>query len=294
MDNLTIKEGFVGQRMIVLPKAVKKKADGNPISRSFYVTDIGYYPRAENHFRERQNGANEYVFIYCTEGVGWLELNGQYRKIHTNQFFMMPKGETHRYGASKDNPWSIYWMHFEGTMAKDLFARYKMNISPNDIIPFENERIELFDQMYKIFQSNYIESSLEYVNILSLNFIGAFIYGEIHRSTDAHARDNLVDAIIGYLTDNLDKSFTSQDIADAFNYSTSYLFSLFKKRTGYAIIHFFNLKKTQKACEYLKYTDMSVKEISFSMGFQDPLYFSRLFKKNMGMSPRAYKNSQRF
>lgn len=292
MDNTTIKEGFVGQRMITLPKAVKKKVTSNPISSSFYVTDIGYYPRAENHFRERRHGANEYVFIYCTEGEGWLELNGQHRKIRTNQFFMMPKGETHRYGASKDNPWSIYWMHFEGKTAKDLFARYEINAGPNDIIPFENERVGLFDQIYKIFQSNYIESSLEYANILALSFIGSFVYGEIDRSTDAHAREHLVDAIIDFLTGNLDKSFTSQDIADEFNYSTSYLFSLFKKRTGYAIIHFFNLKKTQKACEYLKYTDMSVKEISYNMGFQDPLYFSRLFKKNMGMSPRAYKNSQ--
>lgn len=292
MDNITIKEGFVGQRMITLPKAVKKKAAGNPISSSFYVTDIGYYPRAENHFRERRNGANEFVFIYCTEGEGWLELDDRHQKIRANQFFMLPKGEAHRYGASNYSPWSIYWMHFEGTMAKDVFARYKMNISPNDIFPFENERIELFDQIYKIFQSDYVEPSLEYANILALNFIGAFVFGDIYRSTDAHARDNLVDAIIDFLTDNLDKSFTSHEIADEFNYSTSYLFSLFKKRTGYAIIHFFNLKKTQKACEYLKYTDMSVKEISFSMGFQDPLYFSRLFKKNMGMSPRAYKKAQ--
>jgi len=108
MDNPTIKEGFVGQRMIILPKAVKKKAAGNPISNSFYVTDIGFYPRAENHFRELKNGANKYVFIYCTEGEGWLELNRQHRKIHAHQFVMTPKGETSRYAASKDSPWSIY------------------------------------------------------------------------------------------------------------------------------------------------------------------------------------------
>jgi len=183
-------------------------------------------------------------------------------------------------------------MHFEGTTAKDLFTRYEKGTGTKDIISFENERIGLFDQIYKIFESDYVEPSLEYANILDLNFISSFVYGEINLSTDAHARENLGDAIIDFLTGNLDKSFSSQDIADEFNYSTSYLFSHFKKRTGYAIIHFFNLKKAQKACEYLKYTDMSVKEISFNMGFQDPLYFSRLFKKNMGMSPRPYKKAQ--
>lgn len=292
MDNSTLREGFVGQRMITLPKAVKKKAASNPISKGFYVTDIGYYPRAENHFRERENGANEFVFIYCVEGEGWLELNGKHRTVRPNQFFLLPEGKTHRYGASKEKPWSIYWMHFDGTMAKDLFIRHEKNRNASDTIPFKSERIRLFDQMYKIFQSNYVEPSLEYANILALSFVISFVYGDVDQSNDAHARNHLVDSIIEYLTDNLDKSFTSQDIADEFNFSTSYLFSIFKKRTGYAIIHFFNLKKTQKACEYLKYTNMSVKEISFSMGFQDPLYFSRLFKKNMGMSPRAYKKLQ--
>ncbi|WP_415864943.1 helix-turn-helix domain-containing protein [Thalassobellus suaedae] len=76
-----------------------------------------------------------------------------------------------------------------------------------------------------------------------------------------------------------------------FNLSTSYLQTLFKKRTGYSLIHFFNLKKTQKACEYLNYTDLSIKEISVKLGFKDPLYFSRLFKNYMGVSPKAYKKS---
>ena len=55
---------------------------------------------------------------------------------------------------------------------------------------------------------------------------------------------------------------------------------------------FFNLKKTQKACEYLNYTDLSIKEISYKIGFDDPLYFSRIFKNFMGKSPRNYKKDQ--
>ncbi len=52
------------------------------------------------------------------------------------------------------------------------------------------------------------------------------------------------------------------------------------------------MKKVQKACEYLNYTDLTIKEISFSLGFQDPLYFSRLFKGHMGISPRKYRKGQ--
>jgi AraC family transcriptional regulator of arabinose operon len=55
-------------------------------------------------------------------------------------------------------------------------------------------------------------------------------------------------------------------------------------------MYFFNFKKIQQASEYLNCTDLSVKEISFKVGFQDPLYFSRMFKNYSGKSPRLYRN----
>lgn len=111
MDNYTIKEGFLGQRMIVLPNEVKQHLGANPITSSFYITDLGYYPNANHHQRVREKGASEYIFIYCTKGEGWYKLDDEIIPVLPNQFFIIPKNTKHSYGAQNRNPWTIYWMH---------------------------------------------------------------------------------------------------------------------------------------------------------------------------------------
>lgn len=289
MDNSTLKEGFLGQRMVVLPHGVKKLLRTNPITKSFYITDMGYYPKAGHHFRIRKKGAGEYIFIYCTEGEGWLKMRGKETRVLPNHFFIIPKNTAHNYGAIDDNPWSIYWMHFDGLVAQNLFERYYSISQLTHTTPFDNTRIKLFNQIFEILKINYTESQMEYANILGLNFLSSFVFSNSNGLPSNNDHDNLVDSIITYLNQNLDKSLNSKDIAKTFNYSPSYIFTLFKKRTGYSLIHFFNLKKIQKACEYINYTELSIKEVSFKLGFQDPLYFSRIFKKYMGVSPKAYR-----
>ena len=242
MDYLTLKEGFLGQRMTVLPTAVKKKMRRNSLTKSFYVTDIGYYPQASHHYRERLNGASEFIFVYCIEGEGHLTIENKSLEVQPNHFFIIPKNTPHHYKANDLNPWSIYWMHFDGKMADDLFNRHYSLSQIRGVVPFDGERVAQFDQIFEIFKSDYIEPKMEYANILSLNFISSFIYKEIDFTVHMHTHNNLVNLIMDFLSQNLDKNFKSEDIANEFNYSPSYLFNLFKKRTGYSLIHFFNLK----------------------------------------------------
>ena len=292
MDNPTLKEGFIGQRTIILQKKVRNWYQKNTLTKSFYITDIGHFPKADRHARSRKEGANEYIFIYCTEGQGWVQIGEDWSEVSPNHFFIIPKKTAHAYGASNKNPWSIYWMHFDGNLAQALFERYHSICTWCNVIPFHSQRIELFNQIYEIFESNYIAPQLEYGNILGLNFLSTFVFNEIDKNVNLPNQGRLVDTIVSYLMENLDKPLKTEEIAERFSCSPSYLFTLFKKSTGYSVIQFFNLKKVQKACEYLHYTDLSIKEISFRVGFQDPLYFSRLFKKYMGHSPRDYKKNQ--
>ena len=190
----------------------------------------------------------------------------------------------------KQTPWSIYWFHFNGTLAPELYNRYISTHANNyKNVPFSDDKIKLFEKIFYLFNSNNFVNQIEYANLLSLNFISSFIYHDFESSTESHYSDTLVDLIKDFLLNNLEKNFTLDEIASKFNYSKSYLHTKFKIKTGYPIMVFFNLKKIQKACEYLNYTDLNIKEISFKVGFEDPLYFSRIFKNYMGKSPRNYK-----
>ncbi len=73
---MKLKDGFKGQRAIVMPETILKAMEQNPVTSPLHITDIGYYPNAESHFRERKEGISQYIFIYCIKGKGWFNING--------------------------------------------------------------------------------------------------------------------------------------------------------------------------------------------------------------------------
>ncbi len=286
-----VREGFLGQKMIVIPGQIKEKMGSNEIIKPFRITDLGYYPNAKNHLRVRKKGAKEYIFFYCTKGEGWLDLNKTLTHVTPNHYFIIPKNTKHKYMADDENPWSIYWMHMDGFIAETLFKRYSLNSEKLVPIPFSEKRINQFNQIMSIFDNYNYDMELEYASILSKSFISSFIYNDIGKAINKENFENLVNSIKKYLNNHIEASVKIDEIAQTFNYSPSYICSIFKKSTGYSINHFFNLKKMQKACEYLNYTNLNVKEISYKMGYRDPFYFSRVFKKYIGVSPKTYRKN---
>jgi AraC-like DNA-binding protein len=89
---------------------------------------------------------------------------------------------------------------------------------------------------------------------------------------------------------NLNQKITLDEIAREAGYSSSYLTTLFRKKTGYSPLSYFSHLRISKACEYLDFSRLKIKEISFMMGYSDPYYFSKDFLKKMGLSPRHYRN----
>ena len=71
-----LKDGFRGERAIILPKMIVEQMENDPLSAALHVTDMGYYPRAAHHYRKRPEGISQYVLIYCTDGAGWCKVNG--------------------------------------------------------------------------------------------------------------------------------------------------------------------------------------------------------------------------
>jgi AraC-like DNA-binding protein len=91
------------------------------------------------------------------------------------------------------------------------------------------------------------------------------------------------------MQEHIDDNITLTDLCKHFNYSSSRFSSLFKQKTGYAPIDYFIQLKMQKATQQLDFTDRSIKHIAMNMGFDDPYYFSKRFRKIIGMSPKKYR-----
>ena len=145
--------------------------------------------------------------------------------------------------------------------------------------------------MYLQLERGYSADHLVYCNMCLWHFMASFIYPEYSLSGGKPQQDNS-NIVIDFLNNNLDRSLTLQEMAATVNLSPSHFSFVFKKKTGYSPIEYFNQLKVQKACQYLLFTDLRIKEIAFELGIEDQLYFSRMFTKVMGLSPIEYREKK--
>ena len=85
MQPIRLKDGFAGEIMYVVPRPVLARARSHPLVSPLTPTDIGWFPSARFHHRERPSGAPEHILIVCTAGAGWLEVNGMRHSVDTNE-----------------------------------------------------------------------------------------------------------------------------------------------------------------------------------------------------------------
>lgn len=283
-----------GRRVIAIPKTVlKKKVENNALLKSLYLTEFGYYPKAENHYTQRKKGCVENILIYIVDGSGWFKnKQGQLFNVKRNQFFILPANEPHEYKAALTDPWSIYWLRFKGEGLQDFnkLPQVRTGFKPVDLA-YQEKTSELFDDIYNTLSRGYSLDNFIYVNMCFLQYLKLFLYESISENEKIKP-PNIADELIRHLQKNMHKTLKVEDFALLLGCSVTHLSYVFKNLTGYSPMDYFIHLKIQKACQYLTITDLLVKEIAYKLGYTDQYYFSRIFSKIMGISPNDYRKNK--
>lgn len=285
------KEGFEGQRAIILPRRILAKyCSTNHLISGAYITDIGYYPKARHHYRERMDGIDQNILIYCLEGQGIVNIKKEEYELNPGDFILIPAGTAHQYAADETNPWTIYWVHFKGHTATNIINSFlKKNGSFKGTTNYQDSRIRLFEDIYSNLEMGYSTDNLCYINLCLPYFLTSFVFDANYNMADKKRSNDTINCSINFMQKNLDKMLTLNSLAESVHLSASHFSFLFRKKTGFSPIEHFNHLKVQKACQYLLFTDLRIKEIADKLGIEDQYYFSRMFTKIMGMSPVAYR-----
>src|SRR4051812_13833522 len=223
------KEGFQGQKAIVIPrKILTARCASNDVISTLYVTDIGYYPKAKFHYRERIHGADQHILIYCQEGSGSVKIGKEKFTVESGDFFVVPIKVPHVYTADENNPWTIFWVHFKGSTSNAIVsAIHNQTGSYKGFIQYNESSLKLFDEIYHQLERGYSNDNLMYSNMCLWHFLTTFLFNKKY-NPGGDFKDE-IDKAIDFLKNKLNVSITLEEIAVSVNISPSHFSYLFKK-----------------------------------------------------------------
>lgn len=287
------KDGFKNERLFVVPEAYFQQSYKELLCESCYVASIGYFPLALYHYRERPQGLEDFLLMYCVGGEGSVQYsqNSMYQ-LKQGQVTVLPPNTSHLYYASKDNPWSIYWIHLNGKQLTQLWRKGYLGESKYLLSSGCLLLETLFNECFYVMKQKYAEKEYFYLCQIVSHILGV-ICNFVSPIVTTEKGENAVQSAIAFMKQNLHRSITLGELSQLTYYSPSYLNQLFQRIKQSSPIEYFIQMKIQAASRELYFSKLPIKDVALNYGFDDPLYFSRLFKKAFGVSPNAYRNQQR-
>ncbi|HKJ95456.1 MAG TPA: AraC family transcriptional regulator [Gammaproteobacteria bacterium] len=276
-----------GVRFFV-PSFLRARLAEHALTRDLYPHALGYYPTAHGHRVVRTDHGDD-LLLYCVDGGGWLEVEGVRWPVREGDLMMLPVGFEHAYGADDTHPWTLYWVHFSGGLAPRFWAemgfRRERPVSavgsvPKLVADFEalmGVRRSGYALPVFVHAANHLREMLSYLAVLSpkseMRRAGQFDLDYVHALMQEHVCDHL----------DLD------GLAERLRLSKYSFARKYKQLTGTSPIQSFIQMKMERACYLLDLGGRNVQRVAWELGYTDPYYFSRLFRKIIGMSPTAYR-----
>lgn len=235
-----------------------------------------------------------YVLHYITHGRGKLYYHDKVIDLIEGDFFLLKPNELTFYQADHDNPWSYYWIGLGGTKIADYF-RYS---HINDLTYWKKspslDTQSLAEQLITLAETaNQVQGHSSHLHLLGRIYELLFQLSQIYPSQAPKNHQSsyqlYLDAKHMIDTRYLMTNLTIQDIANKLSINRSYLTTIFKEYQQQSPKEYLLYIRMHRAKQLLENTKESIKVIAFSVGFSDPLYFSKAFKKYWDCSPREMR-----
>ncbi|MBI9107453.1 MAG: helix-turn-helix transcriptional regulator [Spirochaetales bacterium] len=204
-------------------------------------------------------------------------------------FFLFP-GSPHCYGPVGGG-WTQYWAVFTGEIA-EMFESQKL-IDRNSFILENIRRWDVkstFEELIKLSERKPIDYQIQ-MSVLMYRMLLSVVPGVSEGGHSFGAKEQLVEEVRTRLQENLLTRRSVPEILNIGGYSYNYLRAVFKEVTSFSPVQYLNRMRIEYVCEQLSYSSQSIKEIAYNAGFDDPQYFSRMFKKTTGITPGQYRRS---
>jgi AraC family transcriptional regulator, arabinose operon regulatory protein len=279
--------GFQNQRLVVVPRPLVREALTRPVTRRLMVTDAGVFPVAEAHGRHRPSGAEETIVILCVAGKGWVDTAGSRFDVGKSTAVVLPggTGEAHAYGASSEDPWTIWWCHVLGSDTAELVE--ESGVRPDrPIIPLVavDRLTAMLDEIISALEQDQSPARLVATAGMAWKLLATLA---VDRRLPEQGTP--LQQAMNFLEERVDGSIRLPDLAAVVGVSSSQLSKLFREATGGGVLAHHTALKMARARLLLDTTELTVAQVGREIGLYDQFYFSRQFRRMHGVSPSAYR-----
>lgn len=244
--------------------------------RPIYVNNCGYYIDIDNDISvNRPKGREDYHLLFPVSGT--IIADGI--EVGAGSTYLFYPSSAQHYKYLKEEGGEYYWLHFSGRDIPELMSRYGLCEGKIEVGNAKSTLAQITKMMTKALSEKY-----KYAD----DFVEGLLYSILSLISAPPNISSPFSRAIRILRDP-QSNVTVEELAQMYNMTPNHFIRSFKKYVGASPNAFHISVRIDNACDMLTSTDMSIESIAHASGYEDPLYFSRAFKKQTGMSPTEYR-----
>ncbi|WP_434748440.1 AraC family transcriptional regulator [Paenibacillus amylolyticus] len=234
---------------------------------------------------------DSYIVHYIHEGRGTVYMGDREYRLSEGQGFVILPDTVIHYEADAEEPWTYSWFGFRGVQAKAFMQRAQLSLEQPVFTAHDMEIMaHLYDEMLQaeansLMGGDVLQQSLLYRLMAAL--IASSPIKEDEPPPLLSTKETYIRQAVQFMENRYSQRTSILDIAQAVGLDRTYLSGLFKERYGKSLQAFFLEYRMNRAADLLRNPMLSVSEVAHSVGYTDPLLFSKMFKRVTGVSPKA-------
>lgn len=241
---------------------------------------------------------DHYLIHYILDGKGFFQVNKQRFFLQKGQGFLIYPEIVTYYEADCDEPWHYAWVGFNGLKAENYLKVAGLSQEEPIFTNQSGNRIEeyLVAMVQTAKEHNkelHYEKTL-YLQGLLYMFVSELIKNAVSErgySPNIDLQDVYILQALDFIKMNYSRKINITMIAQSLGLNRSYFSVLFKKKLKISPQDYLLCFRVERACELLKNPILSIGDVARSVGYDDPLAFSKMFKKTKGLSPSEYRKN---
>ncbi len=239
---------------------------------------------------------NRYYLICVYEGKGFIRNNtGGVEEVGSGSIVLFKPGEQQCLWADKNDPFSYYGTCFCGHVVDALLAGSPACAATHHPGPLDRRLISMMESFLNLMllhRGDYDELLVVSKFFAILARVNAIISLAGVEAVDKKPVESTLDLVEQYLRINYNKPITNRSLSEVSRYSVTWLDKNFKQKYGVTPIQYLTrirIKKAQHLLCMAEGEQFNIAEIAYAVGYNDPLYFSKVFKKVTSLSPKDYR-----